>query len=76
MVIKNRFLGNLYLKIIGKEDKMFRIQHHFINEVYDEEMSELAFYNQSLIKFETSVDEFREEIIKARDGISKVNYRH
>ncbi len=68
MVIKNRFFGNLYLKIIGKEDKMFRVQHHFINEVYDEEMSEMAFYNQSLIKFEESAEEFKQEIIMARDN--------
>ena len=65
MLIKNKFLGRIVVKLLGKESEVRRVEMHFVDELFDPNLTELAFYNQALMKFEQASDKFKLALEKA-----------
>lgn len=62
MVIKNRFIGNILIKIFRIHN--YEVNFTFTKLVADKDITELAFLNKSLEEFDIKAKEFRDEIKK------------
>lgn len=69
MIIRNKFLYKILNKVFGGGQGIKRVHFEFINENIDDELSELAFLNQTKMKFDESSDRFK---VKIDDEIERV----
>lgn len=60
MVIKNKFIGKILTKLLRIEP--YSLRFVFVKEIFDPELTKLAFLHQSLNEFNEKAEEFRNAI--------------
>jgi NAD(P)H-dependent FMN reductase len=66
---RNKYIARLLARLLKINGYRFEFVYH--EELYDPDITELAFLNQQLAHFDEHVEQFREEIQKAIEDAAK-----